>query len=198
MLAGFGLGVVMLVGIAFIAWRSTQVFVRSADLVAHTRQVLGTEERVLRHLMEMESERLAFLLTGDEKRVRGFDHALWSMNEHFNLLLDLVSDDGEARGRVAKLRALLDDSILKQRAEIELRRTGGIEAARTVFTRAESDQLGREIGAVITDFEDYELTRLGQSFLKPMHELLHWAQRNHGRVREARKAYVPPPRHEAL
>jgi len=31
-----------------------------------------------------------------------------------------------------------------------------------------------------------------------MHSLLHWADENHQLVRDARVAYVPPPKHEAL
>ena len=65
--------------------------------------------------------------------------------------------------------------------------------------RLEQDGLlSRTAHATVPPRVDYELTQLGQSFLKPMHELLRWAQKNHSRVHEAREAYVPPPRHEAL
>ena len=45
---------------------------------------------------------------------------------------------------------------------------------------------------------DYSLTELGRSFMQPMGHLLAWADQNHQQVRDARLAYVPPPKHEAL
>lgn len=37
---------------------------------------------------------------------------------------------------------------------------------------------------------EYSLTRLGTSLQKPVQELVHWAKRHQGRVREARGRYV--------
>ncbi|MEO8118514.1 MAG: helix-turn-helix domain-containing protein [Rhodoferax sp.] len=65
--------------------------------------------------------------------------------------------------------------------------------------RLEQDGLvSRTAFATIPPRVDYALTPLGQSFLEPMRKLLQWAEQNHEQVRDARTAYVPPPRHEAL
>jgi DNA-binding HxlR family transcriptional regulator len=65
--------------------------------------------------------------------------------------------------------------------------------------RLEQDGLvSRTAFATIPPRVDYALTPLGHSFLGPMRQLLQWAEQNHEQVREARTAYVPPPRHEAL
>lgn len=65
--------------------------------------------------------------------------------------------------------------------------------------RLEQDGLvSRTAFATIPPRVDYALTPLGQSFLEPMRKLLQWAEQNHEQVREARTAYLPPPRHEAL
>ncbi|CAM8648431.1 COG1733 Predicted transcriptional regulators [Comamonadaceae bacterium] len=65
--------------------------------------------------------------------------------------------------------------------------------------RLEQDGLVmRTAHATVPPRVDYALTSLGQSFMKPMHSLLHWADENHQLVRDARVAYVPPPKHEAL
>lgn len=45
---------------------------------------------------------------------------------------------------------------------------------------------------------DYALTPLGESFLKPMHQLLDWAAAHHEDVRAARLAYRPVPATPAL
>jgi DNA-binding HxlR family transcriptional regulator len=65
--------------------------------------------------------------------------------------------------------------------------------------RLEQDGLvSRTAHATVPPRVDYELTPLGQSFLKPLRELLAWAQSHQSQVQAARQAYVPPPRHEAL
>ncbi len=159
---GFGLGLVMLVVIAFIAWRSTRHFLSTAELVAHSRAVLETEEKVLRHLMEMESARRGYLLTGDEKQLRGFHDARSLVNENFSLLRALIAEDDDALRSAGKIRKLLDASYAKQAAEIDARREGGFKAAHDLFVRADSEQVNREIHAVVRDFEERERMRLGE------------------------------------
>jgi CHASE3 domain sensor protein len=50
----------MVLALAISAWRSTQHFLATAERVAHSREILETEEKVLRHLTEMESARRGF------------------------------------------------------------------------------------------------------------------------------------------
>jgi PAS domain S-box-containing protein len=159
-LFGFGLGLVLLVGIAVIAWRTTQHFLATAERVAHSRAVLETEEKVLRHLMEMESSRRGYLLTGDEKQLRGFQDAKSLVNENFSLLQALIAEDDEALQRTGKLRTLLDASYAKQAAEIAARREGGFDPGLKLFVRADSEQVNHEIHAVVSDFEERERMRL--------------------------------------
>ena len=61
----FGLVLAMLGIIAFISLRATRAFIRNAEWVTQTRQVMETAERTLRYLMEMEAGRRGFLVTGD-------------------------------------------------------------------------------------------------------------------------------------
>jgi len=60
--------------------------------------------------------------------------------------------------------------------------------------RLEQDGLvSRHVHPTVPPRVDYTLTPLGQSFLKPMHGLLAWAQNHHADVKAAREAYQPPP-----
>ncbi|MEQ1862154.1 MAG: ATP-binding protein, partial [Chthoniobacteraceae bacterium] len=159
---GFGLGLAMLVAIAMIAWRSTRHFLTTADKVAHSRAILETEEKVLRHLMEMESVRRGYLLTGDEKLIAGFNNAKTLVNENFSQLQGLIAEDTETLRRAEKIRALLDASYAKQAAEIDARRRGGFAEGQKLFVRADSEQVNREIHAVVQDFEERERMRLNE------------------------------------
>lgn len=83
---GFGLVVAMLGVIAFVSYRSTRTFIRNADWVTHTREVMEIEERTQRHLMEMASGRRGFLITGDERFLRGYEEAQGQIIDNFNAL----------------------------------------------------------------------------------------------------------------
>jgi DNA-binding HxlR family transcriptional regulator len=39
---------------------------------------------------------------------------------------------------------------------------------------------------------EYELTELGRSLVDPLTHLLHWAEANHGAIKEARSNYIAP------
>src|SRR3954453_19237523 len=159
-LLGFGFFMAMLVGIAFIAWKSTQRFLITAEAVAHSREILETEEKVLRHLMEMESGRRGYLISGNDRHLLGYEAGQQTLLEDFTLLKKLIADDPPQLERMQKLRALLNDSFAKQDAEIAAMRTGGPRGAAALFARAESDHITREIDAILVDFQDKERLRL--------------------------------------
>src|SRR4051812_35097052 len=94
---GFGLVLAMLGVIGLISYRSTQVFISTAKSVAHTREVMEIQERTLRHLMEMESSRRAYLITGDENVLRGFETAHDSLITNFNSLKDYSRDSPQQK-----------------------------------------------------------------------------------------------------
>ena len=65
--------------------------------------------------------------------------------------------------------------------------------------RLEQDGLVRRTAhATVPPRVDYDLTPLGESFLLPLRNLMHWAAENQTQVQAARVAYQPPPKHEAL
>ncbi len=159
---GFGTVLAMLLGVAFVTWYSTQKFLKTADAVAQSREILETEEKVLRLLMEMESGRRGFLIAGDGEYLSGYKNAEALVRANFQLLDQLIRDDPPERDRMGKLEQLINDSFAKQSAEIEARRTDGIEHAAQSFRTSESDQIDREIYAILTDFQQRESERLSQ------------------------------------
>jgi PAS domain S-box-containing protein len=162
----FGVGLATVIGLSFIAWRSTQHFLRTAEQVAHSREILEVEEKVLRFLMEMESARRGFLVTGNARGLRDYEQAQTQVNENYLLLRNLVSEDPDTSLRVEKFRGLLNESFRHQRLEIEARRNEGVEAASEIFAHGESDRASREIHALITDLEERERMRLSERALR--------------------------------
>jgi DNA-binding HxlR family transcriptional regulator len=102
----------------------------------------------------------------------------WSM-----LVLLTLQDNGTLR--FTALKAQIEDVSQRMLAQ--------------TLRRLEQDGLVlRTAYPTIPPRVDYSLTPLGQSFLKPLRELLKWAQGHHEQVRAAREAYVAPQAAVAL
>jgi PAS domain S-box-containing protein len=156
----FGVGLAMVIGISIIAWRTTRHFLHTAEAVAHSRQILEHEEKVLRFLMEMESARRGYLVSGNERTLRDYEQAQIQVNENYLVLRTLVDDDPDTQLRVEKFRSLLNDSFRKQRMEIEARRHDGLETAAALFARGDAELANREIHELLTDLEERESMRV--------------------------------------
>ena len=58
--------------------------------------------------------------------------------------------------------------------------------------------LVRKVYPTVPPKVEYTLTDLGESLLSKIEALVAWADKNHARVKKARKAYVPPEAAGAL
>jgi len=157
---GIGFALAMLVAIAFLAWRSTQGFLATAAEVAISREILETEEKVLRHLMEMESARRGYLFTGEERHLPGYEQARALVWENYRLLLRLTFEDELQHSRVTELRALLEENATRASEEITARKERGFAGALELFRKPESDNVRERIYALVASFDDHERRQL--------------------------------------
>jgi PAS domain S-box-containing protein len=152
-LLGFGSLLLIFAIIALISWRSTVIFIASAEQVAFAHEVLEIEEQAKRQLMEMESARRGFLFTGEERWHTDFTAAEGQLRKSFDGLKKLTTEDPGQIMRLARLRNLLHRSVALQTAEIETRREHGAQAALEVFNQHESEDLTMSIKQLLDEFE---------------------------------------------
>jgi len=152
-LIGFGLVFLMLGIIGLISYRSTRAFILTADWVAHTHEVMEIQERTQRHLMEMESGRRGFLITGDESYLRGFEEAQAQIIENFNALKAYTADTPQQTLKLDRLLTLIQRNFSQQQIEIETRRTLGFSASVSVFAQRESEATTQDIRKILADFD---------------------------------------------
>jgi PAS domain S-box-containing protein len=152
-LIGFGLVFLMLGIIGLISYRSTRAFILTADWVAHTHEVMEIQERTQRHLMEMESGRRGFLITGDESYLRGFEEAQAQIIENFNALKTYTADTPQQTLKLDRMLTLIQRNFSQQQIEIETRRTQGFAASVAIFSKSESEQTTQDIRKILADFD---------------------------------------------
>lgn len=150
---GFGLVLAMLGVIGLISYRSTRAFIGTAEWVAQTREAMAIQERTQRHLMEMESGRRSFLITGDENHLRGFEEAQAHIVENFNALKVSTADTPTQTLKLDRLLKQLQRSFAEQQSEIDVRRTQGFAASAAIFAKGESEQSVQEIRKILAEFD---------------------------------------------
>ncbi|MCE9612047.1 MAG: CHASE3 domain-containing protein [Chthoniobacter sp.] len=150
----FALVLTMLGIIGYVSLRSTRAFIRNAELVAQTRKVMETEERTLRHLMEMEAGRRGFLIKGDENLLRGYTDAQGEVIRNFNTLKVDTADAPQQTLKLNRLLRLIQTSFKLQREEIEARRTLKGDEAVALFAKGETERVTREIQKLLADFNN--------------------------------------------
>ncbi len=155
-LLGFGLVLAMLATIAMITWRSTRGFMQTAALVARSHEVLAKSDRLLRFLMEMESGRRGFLITGDDRYLRGYEQAQADIIDTLIGLRTDTVETPEQGERLEELKQLISQSFALQGSEIEARRTRGFAPAVGLFQAAESEEVTYKIRSVLDDIAERE------------------------------------------
>jgi PAS domain S-box-containing protein len=149
---GFGLVLAMLGVIALVSYRSTRAFIKNAESVQHTREVMENSERTQRYVMEMEAGRRGFLITGDEKLLRGYEDAQGAIIESFNALKSDTADTPQQTLKLDRLLQLIQRSFALQREEIDLRRAEGFQPGADLFAQGDTEQTTREIQKLLADF----------------------------------------------
>ena len=165
---GFGLVLAMLVVISLISYWSTWAFIQKAEWVQRTRAVMEIQERTQRYLMEMASGRRGFLITGDERMLRGYEHAHDQVIEGFNALKAATAEAPHQTLKIDRLLQLIQRSFALQHAEIEVRRTQGFEEGSKLFAQGETEQATRDIQKLLADFdrEQQALLKEGADFTR--------------------------------
>lgn len=149
---GFGALLALYAIIAVVSWRSTVIFFRSSEQVAHAHDVIEGVEQARRQLMDMESVRRGFLLTGEPRWLPMFENAGTQLEASIERIRNLTKDEPAQAERVAGLERLLAQSRHLQAMEIEARERGAPPALE-LFKQHASENLTAKIEGELDQFE---------------------------------------------
>jgi signal transduction histidine kinase/CHASE3 domain sensor protein len=108
---------------AWVAYRAVETLTQSQFWVAHTWQVINAVERVLGSLKDAETGTRGYLLTGDDSYLAPYALAKAALPQELNQLQQLTGDNPQEQGRVAEMRAVIEqrlqtlDEGVKERSE---------------------------------------------------------------------------------
>jgi PAS domain S-box-containing protein len=99
-LAAFGFALALVLFVEYLGYRSAEAQVETAGSVGHTHEVLGELDGVLIALIDAETGRRGFALTGDDAQLQPYRDAEARATTHLARLRALINDNP---GQVARL-----------------------------------------------------------------------------------------------
>jgi len=128
--------------------------------VQHTLGVEKKLSQLLSSIQDAESGNRGFLLTGDEIHLQVYDRAVAVIEGEFNDLKTLAENDEGLQRSLASLRPVVQDRLALLQQGIELRRSGGLDAAvRHVRTNRGHDVM-QQVRAGIAQLQAVEANSL--------------------------------------
>jgi methyl-accepting chemotaxis protein len=159
--AGFAISFFLLGAIGVTAYRSTESLARTSYAVAHTHEVLEHIARVLSEMKDAETGQRGFVITGDDAYLEPYQSGSASVGKLMKELRQLTADNGNQQRRLDEADPLVAAKLAELKKPIDVRRTGGLEAAQRSVQSGEGKRLMDDLRHVMEkmDFEERELLR---------------------------------------
>lgn len=105
---GMSLPMVGLIAMSWLVHQTTGQFANSFNWVVHTYKVLDVIEQTQSHMIDAESNRRGYLLTGREDYFSPYDAAMASVNDDLQQLKQLTGDNSVQQTNVVALESIVD------------------------------------------------------------------------------------------
>jgi methyl-accepting chemotaxis protein len=142
--------------IVTLAVRSTRRFTGTAIAVEHSYEVINGLERVLSTAKDAETGQRGYVLTGDDSYLEPYREAQGHIDAELTRLRGLVADNPAQTRQLEAVRFLVTQKLASMRANVELRRTEGFEAALAVINTGEGKALMDDLRRVVAEMREHE------------------------------------------
>jgi CheY-like chemotaxis protein/CHASE3 domain sensor protein len=155
-LVGFALAVLALVIITFFRHSSLKTSDASAELVAHTMEVIEQSQGLLSSVKDAETGQRGFLLSGDESYLEPYSAAVRALDGEFTRARALTGDNPQQQRRLDTLRVLITEKFDELNQTISLRRDGKNAEALALVRSDRGKQAMDRIRALTSEIENTE------------------------------------------
>lgn len=165
---GFGLALSILIGIGAFSYLNFFNYRKTNDRVAHTREVLETNENILLLITNAETGQRGYLIAGEESYLEPYYIAIKTIEQEIAELRQLTSDNPNQQRRLDILAQLVVAKFAELKETIDLRQNQGLEAALQVVKTNQGKQLMdqiRQINSEIATQENQLLEKRSQQQL---------------------------------
>ena len=146
--AALGFVLTMLAGALFVTWKSTELFLGTAEIVGQSRETLAISEKAMRNILEMEVARRDFLVSGSEAAMQVYERARAEVGEDFRALREQLSGRLDQVVKLNRLDSLLSRIVESDSRQFEERRKAPPKDGARVLDRPKADELLAELREV--------------------------------------------------
>jgi PAS domain S-box-containing protein len=153
----FTIAILLLIIVAFFAYRSTNSLNESLKLEKHTQEVLLQLDETLILMVDVETGGRGFLLTGDESYLEPYNYANQKIGGNMAKLRTLLADNPLQTERLSRLETLVNERLTIAKQAIELRRrTQSIEEIRAQVGKNRGKELMDDIRSLLDSLKTEE------------------------------------------
>ncbi len=156
MTAGFGLGMLLILVLAIVGYRSTTTSLERARWVTHTQLVLGDSSDLLSDLQDAETGQRGYLITGLENYLEPYKTGIAKAEERRKDLVKLTADNPNQQRRLTDIEPLIRAKLAELQQTIDVRRTNTFEAAKAIVVSDQGKKVMDGIRKLLTEMNDEE------------------------------------------
>ncbi len=159
---GFGLALLIIVGIGYGSYQSTARLVADAGRVTYTRAVLETLASIISRVKDEEAGARGYVITGEPNDLQPYQAAREPLRDDIAHERDLTRDNPRQQARIAQLARLVERRSLLLERTIARRQTEGFDAARRGILETNSAVAMEDVRAVVAEMKAEEETLLAE------------------------------------
>ena len=149
LMGGFGLALLFLFVIGFIAYSGTVKLVDTAEWAEHTHLVLNNIEMVVSALKDAETGQRGYIITGEERYLAPYEAAILVIDKNIDSIRMLTGDNQKQQIRIDNLEPLISDKLDELKETIDLRESAGFDAALALVITDKGKKVMDQIRVVI-------------------------------------------------
>ncbi|MES2438398.1 MAG: response regulator [Verrucomicrobiota bacterium] len=153
---GLAAGVIFFVVSGYNAHRNTVSLREGAKQVERAHEVIGGLRSVISLMKDAETGGRGFVITGDESYLQPYRSARSGMDAEMAKMRDLTKDSANQMNLVPQVVSQVSSKLAVLEKTIELRRSGGFDAARAVVSTGEGKMIMDDLRENLTAMEGEE------------------------------------------
>jgi PAS domain S-box-containing protein len=153
----FTIAVLLLIIVAFFAYRSTNSLTESLNSEKHTQEVLLRLDETLILIIDVETGGRGFLLTGEESYLEPYNNALQKISGNLAQLHNLVAGNPKQAEAASRLETIVNERLAVTKQSIEMRRrTQNIEDVLAQVGKDRGKELMDEVRTLVDNLKTEE------------------------------------------
>ncbi len=153
---GFGVGLGLLVVVAWLSYITTRQLVETSRQVSHTHKVLVALEEIVTSLQDVQRGERGYVITGDNRFLEPYHAGVEKIEHEIADLKRLTADNPAQQERLLAVELLVASALVEFREAVDARRTQGLSAATAVVQAGDGKKLMDEIRQRIDEMKRVE------------------------------------------